>query len=112
MPFDFTTQPQSGGRVFDMGGQAFLGILTGKKKLPGSRSLPFTNPVHRAGKAKDNEPRFERQDRPPETRSSMSPAPDCTSGAARRQLPCNKVFESVFMMGVTSPSGRTLSKAL
>jgi hypothetical protein len=34
MPFDFTTQPQSGGRVFDMGGQAFPGILTGKKKLP------------------------------------------------------------------------------
>jgi hypothetical protein len=34
MPFDFTTYSWSGGALFDMGGQAFLGILTGKEKLP------------------------------------------------------------------------------
>jgi hypothetical protein len=34
MPFDFTTYSWSGGALFDMGGQSFLGILAGKKKLP------------------------------------------------------------------------------
>jgi hypothetical protein len=42
---------EEGSAHFDIGGQAFLGILTGKKKQLGSRSLQFTDPVHPSGEA-------------------------------------------------------------
>jgi len=62
-----------GGALFDMGGQAFPGILTGKKKLPEIALAAIHKSSSSRRKAKENEPRFERQNRPPETRSLESP---------------------------------------
>ena len=75
--------------------------------------MPFANPVHRAGKPQDGEPRFES---PSDTAGSalveVLPRQIVLAVLPSGNFRGTRVFELVPIMGVLSPSGRRRRNAL